>query len=87
MANGRILQTVYAPYFGNSLTDHHQVWLGKKHCPIELYYAAYTLHFLFWLIKLQKNIKEIDTVSLCCKSHRLKIANIKILSADSKHRS
>jgi len=52
---------------------------------------AHTLRLLglFYLIKLQKLFLKTKRapVSLCCESQRFQTANIKILSANSKHRS
>jgi len=61
--------------------------IGHAHCPSELYYARHHHYADILHNKTAKIIKpKLASVSFCRKSHCFKTANVKILSANSKHR-
>jgi len=76
-----IFKTVELQYLDpcSGSTNCHAIWHGDAHCPTEL---AILPNKPATIIKQTK----LASVSLHCKCRHLKTANIKILSANSKHR-
>jgi len=88
MADGRYYFEKIKPlYLNNGSTDHQEIWYGDDIAPMNCVNPYTTLTVL-----RSKTAKiflktKLASVTLCCKSCCFKSANIKILSANSKHRS
>jgi len=57
-------------------------WVWPVEESVKKRYIYISIHLYIYIIKT-----KLESVSLSCKSHRSKTANIKILFANSKHRS